>query len=62
MDNVSSIPATELPNCTINVVTVYGQEKYLVLVDTAVMLVIDTLTAAQNCDVICLVCDASPVF
>ena len=60
LDDVSSLPATELPSCTINVVTVYGQEKYLVLVDTDVMLVTDTLTAAQqNCDVICLVYDAS---
>lgn len=60
LEDVASYPVDEIPHCTINLVTVYGQEKYLVLFDTDVLVQADTLTPAQlNCDVICLVYDAS---
>ena len=29
-----SIPPSDLPSCTVNTVTVYGQQKHLVLIDT----------------------------
>ena len=39
---------------------VYGQQKHLVMLDADVLAASDGLTAAQtNCDVICLVYDAS---
>ena len=60
LEEVARFPADSLPSCTINQVTVYGQEKYLVLLDIDVMTQADTLTTnQQNCDVICLVYDAS---
>ena len=43
-----------------NSVIVYGQQKHLVMLDADVLAASDGLTAAQtNCDVICLVYDAS---
>ena len=44
----------------VNSVIVYGQQKHLVMLDADVLAASDGLTAAQtNCDVICLVYDAS---
>ena len=43
-----------------NSVIVYGQQKYLVMMDTDVLAASDGLSSKQtNCDVICLVYDAS---
>ncbi|XP_063226187.1 mitochondrial Rho GTPase isoform X1 [Bacillus rossius redtenbacheri] len=48
------------PQCTVNVVQVYGQEKYLVLRDIDVRNVSDPLLPAEvQCDVACLVYDVS---
>jgi len=56
----AEIPASELPRATVNSVTVYGQPKYLVLLDTDITTAADGLTPLQTgCDVICLVYDSS---
>ena len=44
----------------VNSVIVYGQQKYLVMMDADVLAASDGLNSTQtNCDVICLVYDAS---
>lgn len=59
-NTVNSIPVADMPSCTVNTVTVYGQQKHLVLVDTDVTCAQDCLSPQQTgCDVICLVYDAS---
>lgn len=42
------------PQCTINVVQVYSQEKYLVLKDVEVKNIANTLNSELQCDVVCL--------
>ncbi|XP_023323045.1 mitochondrial Rho GTPase-like [Eurytemora carolleeae] len=59
-DDVLSIPPSDLPSCTVNTVTVYGQQKHLVLIDTDVTCAQDSLSPQQTgSDVICLVYDSS---
>jgi len=54
------IPVEERPISTVNSVTVYGQQKYLVLLDTDINTATDCLNPQQTgCDVICLVYDCS---
>lgn len=49
---------TGTPNCTVNVVQVYGQEKIMVLRDINVRNVSDPLMPHEvQCDVACLVYD-----
>jgi len=56
----AEIPLEERPKSTVNSVTVYGQPKYLVLLDTDINTAADCLTPLQTgCDVICLVYDCS---
>ena len=43
----AEIPASELPRATVNSVTVYGQPKYLVLLDTDITTAADGLTPLQ---------------
>lgn len=51
---------TGTPNCTVNVVQVYGQEKIMVLKDINVRNVSDPLLPHEvQCDVACLVYDVS---
>jgi Ras family protein T1 len=48
------------PQCTVNAVHVYGQEKYLVLRDIDVRNVAEPLQPSEvQCDVACLVYDTS---
>jgi hypothetical protein len=48
------------PQCTVNAVHVYGQEKYLVLRDIDVRNVAEPLQPSEvQCDVACLVYDSS---
>jgi len=56
----AEIPVDERPKSTVNSVTVYGQPKYLVMLDTDINTAADCLTPLQTgCDVICLVYDSS---
>ena len=69
----SLIPADELPKATVNSVMVYGQTKFLVLLDTDITTAADCLTPLQvrlvlynhhpgpqtSSDVVCLVYDSS---
>ena len=56
----ADIPAEEKPKSIVNNVVVYGQQKYLVLLDTDVLSASDCLNSTQTgCDVICLVYDSS---
>lgn len=56
----AGIPPEQRPKSTVNSVTVYGQSKYLVLLDTDINTAADGLTPLQQtCDVICLVYDCS---
>jgi Ras family protein T1 len=56
----AEIPPEELPRSTVNSMTVYGQTKHLVLIDTDIHTAADGLTPLQTgCDVICLVYDSS---
>lgn len=51
---------TGTPNCTVNVVQVYGQEKIMMLKDINVRAVSDPLLPHEvQCDVACLVYDVS---
>lgn len=51
---------TGTPNCTVNLVQVYGQEKIMVLRDINVRNVSDPLLPHEvQCDVACLVYDIS---
>ena len=43
----ADIPTEELPRSTVNSVTVYGQPKYLVLLDTDINTAADCLTPLQ---------------
>ena len=43
----AEIPSSELPQATVNSVTVYGQPKYLVLLDTDITTAADGLTPLQ---------------
>ena len=43
----AEIPSSELPRATVNSVTVYGQPKYLVLLDTDITTAADGLTPLQ---------------
>ena len=43
----AEIPSSELPKATVNSVTVYGQPKYLVLLDTDITTAADGLTSLQ---------------
>jgi Ras family protein T1 len=48
------------PQCTVNAVQVYGQEKYLVLRDVDVRNISEPLQPSEvQCDVACLVYDVS---
>lgn len=48
------------PQCTVNAVQVYGQEKYLVLRDIDVRNISEPLQPSEvQCDVACLVYDVS---
>ncbi|XP_023709207.1 mitochondrial Rho GTPase isoform X3 [Cryptotermes secundus] len=62
-DNLEDIQLSELkgnPQCTVNAVQVYGQEKYLVLRDIDVRHVLEPLQPSEvQCDVACLVYDIS---
>ncbi|GFG31580.1 hypothetical protein Cfor_10413 [Coptotermes formosanus] len=62
-DNLEDIPLSELeghPQCTVNAVQVYGQEKYLVLRDIDVRNISEPLQPSEvQCDVACLVYDVS---
>lgn len=62
-DNLEDIRLYELkgsPQCTVNAVQVYGQEKYLVLRDIDVRHVSEPLQPSEvQCDVACLVYDVS---
>jgi len=56
----SLIPVDELPKATVNSVMVYGQTKFLVLLDTDITTAADCLTPLQtSSDVVCLVYDSS---
>jgi len=56
----ADIPTDERPKSIANSVVVYGQQKYLVLLDTDVLSASDGLNSTQTgCDVICLVYDSS---
>lgn len=59
--DMSGIPAKDLlPTSTVNTVPVYGQQKYIVLMDIDVTSAQYCLSPQQTgCDVICLVYDAS---
>jgi len=60
LEDSADIPAEEKPKSIVNSVVVYGQQKYLVLLDTDVLSASDCLNSTQtNCDVICLVYDSS---
>jgi len=62
-DNLEDIQLSELegrPQCTVNAVQVYGQEKYLVLRDIDVRNISEPLQPSEvQCDVACLVYDVS---
>ncbi|XP_069695021.1 mitochondrial Rho GTPase isoform X2 [Periplaneta americana] len=62
-DNLEDIHLSELegnPQCTVNVVQVYGQEKYLILRDIDVRNVSEPLQPSEvQCDVACLVYDVT---
>ncbi|KDR15477.1 mitochondrial Rho GTPase isoform X2 [Zootermopsis nevadensis] len=62
-DNVESIQLSELegsPQCTVNAVQVYGQEKFLILRDIEVHDVLEPLKPSEvQCDVACLLYDVS---
>jgi len=50
----------DLPKFVVNMVQVYGQEKYLVMQDIDLNRVLDILpTAEVDCDAACLVYDTS---
>jgi len=56
----AEIPSEEKPHSLVNSVVVYGQQKYLVLLDTDIQAATDCLTSSETgCDVICLVYDSS---
>jgi len=60
IEETTSIAADEKPKSLVNSVLVYGQQKYLVMMDADVLAASDCLNSTQtNCDVICLVYDAS---
>ena len=46
---LEGIPATDLPSSTINSVTVYGQQKHLVLIDTGRKQVTLAYTISMHC-------------
>ena len=55
-----NIKAEDKPRSLVNSVLVYGQQKYLVMLDADVLAAADGLDSTQtNCDVVCLVYDAS---
>jgi len=57
---LAEIPPADLPSSTVNSLTVYGQQKHLVLLDIDVTCAQDCLSQQQtSSDVICLVYDAS---
>jgi len=60
IEETNCIAADEKPKSLVNSVLVYGQQKYLVMMDADVLAASDCLNSTQtNCDVICLVYDAS---
>ncbi|CAB4066501.1 RHOT1 [Lepeophtheirus salmonis] len=60
IDDIKNIPSYEIPKHTINSIQVYGQEKYLILEDVDVLNVSSpSIPSESNCDVCCLVYDAS---
>lgn len=60
LQDVQSILESSLSRHTINTLQVYGQEKYLVLHDIDVHNITDALMPNEvQCDVACLVYDAS---
>ena len=55
-----AISAEDKPSSLVNSVLVYGQQKYLVMLDADVLAAADGLDSTQtNCDVVCLVYDSS---
>ena len=60
LEDTCNIPAEDKPRSLVNSVLVYGQQKYLVMLDADVLAAADGLDSTQtNCDVVCLVYDAS---
>lgn len=60
VETVTETGLLDNPQCTINTVQVYGQEKYLMLRDIDVRNVSEPLTPSEvQCDVACLVYDVS---
>jgi len=60
IEETATIATDEKPKSLVNSVIVYGQQKYLVMMDADVLAASDGLNSTQtNCDVICLVYDAS---
>ena len=54
----AEIPSSELPQATVNSVTVYGQPKYLVLLDTDITTAADGLTPLQVSSFLQSVCSS----
>ena len=58
--DIAGVRPEDFPRHTINTISVYGQEKYLVLEDIDVRHVTDALMPAEvACDVCCLVYDVT---
>ena len=58
--DIAGIRPEDFPRHTLNTISVYGQEKYLVLEDIDVRNVTDALMPSEvQCDVCCLVYDVS---
>ena len=60
IEETATMPGEERPKSLVNSVIVYGQQKYLVMLDADVLTASDGLNSTQtHCDVVCLVYDAS---